>query len=30
LGNLFANADLLVFQGCKVLHHLTEKKREGA
>ena len=28
LGHLFANADLLVFHGCKVLHHLSERERE--
>jgi hypothetical protein len=30
LGHLFANADLLGFHGCKVLHHLSEREREGA
>jgi hypothetical protein len=30
LGHLFANAALLVFHGCKVLHHLSEREREGA
>jgi hypothetical protein len=28
LGHLFANADLLDFHGCKVLHHLNERERE--
>ena len=27
LGHLFANADLLGFHGCKVLHHLSKRER---
>jgi hypothetical protein len=30
LGHIFANADLLVFHGCKVLSPLSEREREGA
>ena len=28
LGHLFVNADMLIFHGCKVLHHLSERERE--